>query len=67
MAARALFAFQVGERDGDDIEPSEKALLGALLRAEERAVSLNFAENFVEFAQAWAKLQKQRTRRPRRR
>lgn len=67
MAARALFAFEAGEREGDDIEPSDKALFGALLRAEERAVGLNFAENFVEFAQAWAKMQKQRSRRPRRR
>jgi hypothetical protein len=68
MAARALFAFQVGEREDDEpIEPSENALLGALLVAEARAVALNFQQNFVQFAEAWAKLQKQRGRRPRRR
>lgn len=68
MAARALFAFEAGEReDGEPIEPSENALLGALLRAEERAVALNFQANFVQFAEAWAKQQKQRARRPRKR
>lgn len=65
MAARALFAFEAGEQDGEDIEPSERALLGALLRAEERAVELNFAENFVTFVEAWAKMHKSRGRRRR--
>jgi hypothetical protein len=69
MAARALFAFQIGECEDDEQRsyPSADALLGAVLLSEARGVLLNFAENFVSFAEAWAKQQKARGRRPRRR
>lgn len=63
LAACALFAFQVGETvevDGDK-QPSYLALVGALLRAEERAVNLQFAENFAEFCKAWVKSKKGRS------
>lgn len=65
MAARALFAFQIGasvEVDGAR-EPTSEALLGALLHAEERAVTLQFAENFAQFVETWMKVQKARGRR----
>jgi hypothetical protein len=68
LAARALFAFQVGEREGDvPIEPSENALLGALLETERRAVEIQGWENCAQFFEAWAKVQKAKMRRPRRR
>jgi hypothetical protein len=62
LAACALFAFQVGETvdvDGEK-QPSDMALLGALLRVEERAVALQFAENFGEWCKAWVKSKKGR-------
>jgi hypothetical protein len=60
--AYALFAFQIGEsEDVDGIrEPTDRALLGALLRAEDRAMQLQFAENFAEFCKAWVKSKKGR-------
>lgn len=67
MAARALFAFHVGQTElVDDIpEPTAEALLGALLHAENQAVQIRFSENFAEFAMAWAKSIKARSKRRR--
>jgi hypothetical protein len=56
LAARALFAFRAGERaDGPPIEPSERAMVGALLEAEWRAADIATAENFIEWVKAWVK------------
>ncbi len=70
LAARALFAFEAHEgtrcEDGA-IEPSPMALLGGLLKSEERAVNLQFAENFARFAEAWVKQQNAKGRASRRR
>lgn len=67
MAARALFAFQIGESVDIDgrREPTKDALLGALLHAEARAVLLTFAENFANWGEMWVKVQKARSRKPR--
>jgi hypothetical protein len=53
LAACALFAF---EHPG--VEMDDMALLGALLKAEERAVSIAHAENFAEWVKAWVKSKK---------
>jgi len=69
LAARALFAFEIGE--GVDVDgerwPSDMALLGGLMKSEERAVVMQFAENFTKFVEMWMKVQKVRSRGSRKR
>ncbi len=64
LAARALFAFQIGESTEVDgrREPSADALLGALMHSEDRAVAIQFADNFSKWAEMWVKTQKARGR-----
>lgn len=55
LVASALFAF---EHPGKEL--TQEALFGALLKAEERAVQIQFAENFGEFCKSWVKSKKSR-------
>lgn len=63
MAFRYARTDVVIDLDGNRTrEPTEDALLGALIQAEEGAALLSLVEAFGEFAKAWA-ASKQRRRR----
>lgn len=64
LGARALLAFQRNETiDGKpDGDPSEDALLGAIMTAEHQLAGIQTLELLGEWAKSWAQNKRQRAR-----
>lgn len=57
LGGRALFAFQHGERD-ENGEPSEAALLGAIMHSEFQAAMISWMRAWDAFIGLWVKIQR---------
>jgi len=57
LGGRALFAFQHGEVDSEG-EPTERALLGAIMHSEFQAAMISWMRASDAFIGLWVKIQK---------